>query len=131
MLTIKIDENADLALNEMGIKEYDGVLVMTIRDSGELLGLGTMRLFDGFASVDGIYIKEEYKSFDLEYGLGKSMLNYMDLHGAQFVVSSNENLNKLLAALKFKPLDECENTEHITGDWKYCLNLNGYFTSNC
>ncbi len=132
MLTIKIENDYAGALKEMGIKT-DGISgVMTIRDGGELLGLGTMRAFEKCISVDKIVIKDSAKDFNLEYGLGKSMLNFIDLKGYRYAVSSNCNMDKLLKALKFKPAAQCaEDMEIIGGDWLYCLNLDGYFTSNC
>ncbi len=131
MLTVKLEENGADALKELGVNASAGSLVMAMRDGGELMGVGTMRLFDGFAALDGIYLKDEYNTFDLGYGIGKSMLNFMDLHGIRYAVSNSEDLKKLLAALRFKPSCEFEDTDDAPGDWAYCLNLNGYFTSNC
>lgn len=130
MLTIKREENYKDALEEMGYVTAGGIEVMTVREGGRLLGIGVMRLFDTFASVDAVLIKEEYNSFELEYGLGKSMLNFIDLKGLRFAVSDNKSLEKLLSALRFRPICEFEDLK-IAGEWKYCLNLDGYFTSNC
>lgn len=130
MLTVKTEENYTDALEEMGIDSYDGMYVMAMRDSGLLMGVGTMRIFDGFASLDNIYMKEEFKSFDLEYGMGKSMLNFLDLKGIRNVASNIED-ERLLTALRFKPVQESGFADEISGDWSYCLNLDGYFASNC
>lgn len=132
MLTIKIESDYKDALKEMKTEEYDGICVMTVRDAGELLGLGTMRVFEGYASLDNIVFKDEYRDFSLEYGLGKSMLNFIDLKGIRYAVSGSEKLSKLLEALRFKPLGEVEGAGDIVGgNWLYCLNLDGYFSPNC
>ena len=130
MLTIKIEENYKAALEEMGVEVCEGMHVMAMRDGDLLMGVGTMRILDGFASFDNIYIKEEFNNFDLAYGLGKSMLNFLDLRGVRNVASNNEDA-RLLTALRFKPIAESENFDDFSPNWSYCLNLDGYFTSNC
>lgn len=132
MLTIKTENDYSDALREMGIKPEKVSGVMTIRDGGELLGLGTMRAFENCISIDDIVLKESAKDFNLEYGLGKSMLNFIDLRGFKYAVSNNESIEALLKALKFRKTAECEEEKEIFGnDWVYCLNLDGYFTANC
>ena len=130
MLTVKIEENYAAALNEMGIEAKDGIYVMAMRDKELLMGVGTMRIFDGFASLEDICMKEEFKGFDLEFGMGKSMLNFLDLKGIRNVATNIQN-ERLTTALRFKPFAESEFSGEFSGDWSYCLNLDGYFASNC
>lgn len=131
MLTIKVEPNYKDALSEFGIEPYTGITVMTVRVSGKLLGLGTMRVFGKYASIDGFYFKSESDAADLTYGLGKSMLNMLDLHGVRYVVSNGDETEKSLSELGFVPLGECPHDVDIPDDWRLCLNLDGYFTSNC
>ncbi len=130
MLTIKTDDvkYADC----MGITLPEDAVIMTVKDGEELLGLGVMRLFEGYALLDGIYIKDE--DFSLEYGLGKSMLNVIDLRGIRHVASDNADIQKQLTALKFKPIDDIEDKADIPKEVLNCrmyLNLDGYFLANC
>lgn len=132
MLTIKTENDYSDALKEMGMADVNVSGVMTIRDGGELLGLGTMRAFESCISIDDVVLKGGVNDFNLEYGLGKAMLNFIDLRGFKYAVSNNSNIDALLKALKFRKTAECEEEKEIFGnDWVYCLNLNGYFTANC
>ena len=128
MLTVKIEENYKDALKEMGIEDKDGLYVMAMRDRELLMGVGIMRIFDGFASLDNICMKDEFKGFELEFGMGKSMLNFLDLKGIRNV-TTNISDERLVTALRFKTVSESECD--FAGDWIYCLNLDGYFASNC
>lgn len=134
MLTIKIEEDYTLPVKEMKMDVPEDAIVMTMRDSSILMGLGVMRIFNEYAVIDDIRIKEEFEDFSLEYGLGKSLLNVIDLRGVRHVVSFNPDIEKQLRALKFKPLSEVENAGDIPQNVKNCnlyLNLDGYFLVNC
>lgn len=131
MITIKIEENPAEALSEMKMAPSGSFSVMTVRERGELLGLGIMRFPGEFAVLEEICMKDEFKSFDMEYGLAKSMLNAIDLKGVRYVVTNGFDDEKLAPALRFKPVCDCENKTPDFGDWKYYLNLDRYFTSNC
>ena len=132
MLTIKTDD-AKWA-DTMGITLPDDATVMTVKDGEELLGLGVMRLYQDYALLDGIYIKDEFSDFSLEYGLGKSMLNVIDLRGIRHVASENPDIQKQLSALKFKPIEDIEDKADMPKEVLRCrmyLNLDGYFLANC
>lgn len=134
MLTIKIEENCIDALKEMNVAYEDDAVIMTVRDGDLLMGLGAMRIYESYAVIDDIYLKDEFKEFTLEYGLGKSLLNVVDLRGIRYAVSDNSNIEKQLRALKFKAPSEVENIDEYPDDissWKLCLNLDGYFLANC
>ena len=72
----KIENDYADALKEMGIEVKDGMYVMAMRDKELLMGVVIMSLFDDFASLDKICMKDEFKTFELEFGIGKSMLNF-------------------------------------------------------
>ena len=134
MLTIKIEEKPQKSAEEMGITLLPESAVMEVRDGSLLMGIGVMRLFDTFAVIDNIALKEEFKEFTLEYGLGKSLLNVVDLRGIRFAVSDNEDIEKQLRALKFKAPSEWENFAEFPEEvrcHKLCLCLDGYFLANC
>lgn len=130
MLTVKIEENYAPLLSEMGVEKTDGICVMAMRDKELLMGIGIMRMLDDFASLESIILKEEFKCFELEFGMGKSMLNVIDLRGIKNVVTNIDN-ERLTTALRFKSAKEKETDVEFLGDWSYYLNLDGYFASNC
>ena len=134
MLTIKVEENYKTYAENLGITVPENATVMTMTDKDELFGIGVMRLFEDYAVLDGIYMAEGYEDFSLQYGMGKSLLNVVDLRGILHVISDNEGMEKLLTALKFRKLSEVENTEELPEKAKNCkmyLNLKGYFLANC
>ncbi len=134
MLTIKLEENCADALAQMNITPPEGASVMVMRDSDMVMGVGIMRFFDEYAVIDTIAVKDEFKDFALEYGLGKSMLNAADLKGIRYAVSSSADIEKQLRALRFKAPSETEKPEELpefVANWELCLNLDGYFLSNC
>ncbi len=134
MLTIKIEEDYKNALEEMNIEVPADCIVMTVRDSEILMGMGVMRLYDEYAIIDNIIFKDEFNDFTLEYGLGKSLLNVVDLRGIRYAVSNNKSIEKQLRALKFKSPSEIKNIDEYPPKvalCDLCLNLDGYFLANC
>ena len=134
MLTIKIEDNYKEAIAEMGLEVAEDAVVMEVRDADLLMGVGVMRLFDTYAEITDICLKDEFKEFTLEYGVGKSLLNVVDLRGIRFAVSNNENIEKQLRALKFKAPSEQEKPEDFPDEVssaKLCLCLDGYFLAKC
>lgn len=134
MLTIKIEEDYKNSVEEMNIDVPADCIVMTVRDADVLMGMGVMRLCEEYAVIDNIVFKEEFKDFTLEYGLGKSLLNVVDLRGIRYAVSNNKNIEKQLRALKFKSPSEISNIDEYPSKVSLCdlcLNLDGYFLVNC
>lgn len=131
MITIKIDENPQSALEQMNITAELADTVMTVTERGELLGVGVMELHDEYALLKGVYIKEEFDCFELEFGLAKSMLNAVDLKGIRCAVTDGIGSGRLITALRFKPSSVCGRVEKYVTNRKYYLNLDGYFTANC
>jgi len=130
MLTVKIEENYDALIQKFGIEKADGMYVMAMRDSDLLMGIGVVRIHGVFASLDNIIMTDDFKSFDLEFGMGKSLLNFLDLRGIRNVVT-NINDERLVTALRFKSAKENKDNVEFIGEWKYSLNLDGYFLSKC
>ncbi len=134
MLTIKIEEDYTAAIAEMGIEVSGDATVMTVRDGNLLMGVGVMHLAKDYAIIDNICLKEEFREFTLEYGLGKSLLNVVDLRGIRYAVSGNKHIEKQLRALRFKTPSELENPQDYPAEvtaWDLCLNLDGYFLAKC
>ena len=134
MLTIKTEDNYMDAVKEMGLSVNPDAVVMTVRDGNLLMGIGVMTMSEDYAEINDISFKEEFKEFTLEYGLGKSMLNVVDLRGIRYAVSNNKEIEKQLRALKFKAPGELENIDEYPewiSSWELCLNLDGYFLVNC
>lgn len=134
MLTIKVEESYKQYADNLGITVPENATVMTMTDKDEFLGMGVMRLYDDYAVLDGIYMKEDFRDFSLEYGMGKSLLNVIDLRGILHVASDNEEMEKLLISLKFSAMTDVKNPEELPEEIKNCkmyLNLKGYFLANC
>lgn len=58
MITIKIDENPQSALEQMNITVDPADTVMTVTERGELLGVGVYGTSREYALLKGVYIKE-------------------------------------------------------------------------
>lgn len=132
MLTIKFEENPKKALEQMGAVASSDSLVMTMRDGEQLIGIGIVRMMRDFAEICGIYIAEEFNDFSLSYGMGKSLLNAVDLRGIKHVYTDMADSEPLLRALKFKKAEDIE--DKFSDEIKkhlYYLNLTGYFDANC
>lgn len=134
MLTIKTEDNYADAVKEMGLSVNPDAVIMTVRDGSLLMGIGVITIGETYAEINDICLKEEFKEFTLEYGLGKSLLNVVDLRGIRYAVSKNKNIEKQLRALRFKAPAEIENIDEYpeeVSSWELCLNLDGYFLANC
>lgn len=129
MLTIKFEENPGRALEQMGVDAPGDSLVMTMCDGDTLMGLGIVRMMRDCAELCGIYFAEEFDDFSLRYGMGKSLLNAVDLRGIKHVYSDMEE-SELLKALRFKKTGEIECFEEAKKHLYY-VNLTGYFDVNC
>ncbi len=132
MLTIKFEENPEKALAQLGAVAPNDSLVMTMCDGDVIIGLGIVRMMRDYAEICGIYIAEEFNDFSLSYGMGKSLLNAVDLRGIKHVYSDMADSEQLLRALKFKKTEDIEDKsfeemeKHL-----YYVNLTGYFDANC
>lgn len=102
-------------------------IVMSAREGDEILGAGAVTVNDGYAILSEIKMKDEYKMFNMEFGMAKSLLNMLDLSGVKFVVSDMDD-ERLLTSLRFKK----EPPEGLRTDKEYkgYLSLEGYFTEH-
>ena len=102
-------------------------IVMAAKDGDEIIGAGAVKIENGYAVLCDIQMKEEYKMFNMEFGIGKSLLNMLDLSGVGFVVTDMSD-ERLLTSLRFKK----EALEGLKTDKEYkaYLDLEGYFTTH-
>ncbi len=114
MLTIKREENNEEIKAILDCK--DNTIIMTARDNGKLLGVGTLILKDYKVFLDKIVLINE-DDLNLKLGIAKSLLNLADLQGIKTIYGQNEELFKLYKMLKFKEADNI-----------FTLELEGYFT---
>jgi len=132
MLTIKPEENFEYVKNELGIDIPDSSTVMVMTDGNTLIGAGVMELCDEVCTILGIYIKDEFADFSLEFGMGKSLLNTADLRGARWAVTDISDKERLLCALRFKDTADLKDiVPKELQNFESFLNLEGYFDTNC
>jgi len=91
-------------------------IVMRMTENNRVLSEASAEIKEGTAVLEYI---NEYES-NVAYGMGKSILNAIDLAGIKTVICENKNLVNLLKILGFKE----ENNV-------YLLNLTNYFTTDC
>ena len=132
MLTIKFEENPKKALEQLGLTAPSDSMVMTMCDGDVLMGVGIVKLMRDHAEICGVHIAEEFNDFSLSYGMGKSLLNAVDLRGIKHVYSNMADSEALMRALKFKKAEDIEDKclEEMNS-YIYYLNLTGYFDANC
>lgn len=102
-------------------------IVMAVKDKDEVLGAGSVSIHNGYAILEAISFKEEYKMFNMDFGLGKSLLNLLDLRGVRYVFSDMED-DRLMTALRFKKDFEIPSDIDIGKKYQRFLCLDGYFT---
>ncbi|MBQ4527772.1 MAG: hypothetical protein II998_06850 [Clostridia bacterium] len=126
MIEIKRCENPDV-LNEFSIVPNDGTVIMAACEKEEYFGVGVATINGNYSVLEKIEMKDEYKMFDMDFGMGKSVLNMLDLAGIRYVFSNIED-ERLMTALRFKK--DADIPEDVRPDkaYKYFLCLDGYFT---
>jgi len=92
-------------------------LVMHATESGTTCGFGVISIGGGSAEIDEICCEG-----DVDYIMGKSLLNLIDNAGIDTVYCSNERIKPLLLRLRFKEDGQAG---------RFALNLAGYFESGC
>lgn len=103
-------------------------VAMAASDSGEVLGAGAVSICGGYAVIEGIAMKKEYQMFNMEFGIGKALLNMLDLSGVRYVCADNLD-ERLAASLRFKTDYALPTDCKPDKNYKYFLCLDGYFTS--
>lgn len=111
-------KTAQQYLDEKNIfADISQMLVMTATEGGKIVGVGAVSL-----SNDGALIEEISCDDDtIAYGMGKSLLNSLDLGGVKNVSVKNKSIFGLAQRLKF-----VQNTSET-----YVLSLEGYFSGGC
>lgn len=132
MLTIKPEENFEYVGKELEIEIPGDSVVMVMADGDDLMGAGIMRLEEEICTILDICIKEEFCDFQLEFGMGKALLNTADLRGAHYAVTNMDGRERLLCALRFKNAEDLkEDVPESIRNFEKILCLEGYFDSNC
>lgn len=105
-------------LKDKGIeRDIQGFFVMQATENGKIVGMGAASMNPAYAVIEELVCDDDA----IAYGMGKAMLNSLDLGGIQHVLINNESLYPLAKQLRF--------TE--TGEGTYSVSLEGYFTSGC
>lgn len=126
MIEIKIT-NDPKVFEDFGIQKNDEVTLMAASEKDEVFGVGVTIAKNGYAVLDKITMKEDFSIFEMEFGMGKSLLNMLDLAGIRYVFSDIEN-ERLMTALRFKKDAELPGDVSPDKDYRYFLCLDGYFT---
>ena len=127
MIEIKTEENKLQAQAFLTARGDSTIImndiVMSAREKGEILAVGTLSLKQYKVFLDTVIPAEELKdNLGFILGMMKSLLNLADLRGIKTVYGSNPALFDLYKMLRFQK----ETTED--GQKRYALNLEGYFT---
>lgn len=132
MLTIKIEENPRPIADELKIELPENSILMSMKDGDTVMGAGVMTILEDYAQINGIYVREEFDDFSLRFGMGKSLLNVIDLRGVKDVVASLSLGERLLTALRFKKTSVLgDKIPQNLAKFENYLNLEGYFDTNC
>ena len=116
-----------VVLDKSGVQTYldgknvqtslDGFMVMEATESGKVVGMGAVSM-----DLSGAVMEELVCDDDtIAYGMGKAVLNTLDLGRIRRVLVKKERLFSLAKRLRF-----AEN-----GDGFYEVDLEGYFTGGC
>ena len=93
---------------------------MHMTEEDKLLGIGSVTMHNEYGVLEDILILDADQS--LSYGMGKALLNFIDICGPKKVICENEALAPLLKRLGFKKNED---------DAAYFLSLDNYFTKKC
>lgn len=125
---IEIKKTTDTNVyREFDIDVNEKITVMAAKEKDEVFGVGVARFENGYAVIEKIEMKDGFKMFDLDFGMGKSVLNMIDLEGIRYVFS-NLNDDRLMTALRFKKNSDLPDDVKPDKEYKYFLCLDGYFT---
>ena len=126
MIEIKKTNDSNV-YKEFDIDVNEKTTVMAASEKGEVFGIGVAKFEDGYAVIEKIEMKDGFKMFEMDFGMGKSVLNMIDLEGTRYVFSNLED-DRLMTALRFKKDSGLPDDVKPDKDYKYSLCLDGYFT---
>ncbi len=111
-------DDAQKYLNENGLDtDISKMMVMSVLDGEKIAGVGAVSMENNMVVIEQIKCDDD----TLEYAMGKSLLNSLDLGGIKTVYINNSLLENLAKKLRFNRNE----------DGNYSLNLEGYFTGRC
>ncbi len=114
--TVIDKEEATAFLRARGIEtDLQPLFVMCATEKGKLLGVGAVSMDSKGAVIEEVVCDE-----DIDWLIGKALLNSLELGGIMNVGIQKESLFKLAKMLRFK-----ENGA------VYTVNLEGYFEAGC
>lgn len=132
-LMIEIKKCESLAgLEDFGFDLYPTSVIMAAKEKDEILGAGEIIVYDGYAVLGKIFVKDEYQGLSLEHSIAKSLLNMADLGGIKYIFCDMED-DLLAKRLRMTPNTESGKLDlpGIVSRYKYFLSLEGYFTTHC
>lgn len=94
-----------------------GLMVMTATEGGKTVGMGAVSMNPARAVLEELVCDDD----TIAYGMGKAVLNTLDLGGIGKVVVQKQRLFPLAKRLRF-----VENSDGF-----YEVELEGYFTAGC
>lgn len=126
MIEIKRCEEEKI-FEKFGIEKSPDTVVMTAKDKDLVFGIAAAKVQGECAVITKIETLDEYKMFEMDFGLGKSILNLLDLSGVRFVFSSLDD-KRLFTALRFSENGEIPDECRKYAQSRFFLCLDGYFS---
>lgn len=96
---------------------HTGSICHASHGNGKIVGMGAASMCPAYAVLEAVVCDDD----TIAYGMGKAMLNSLDMGGIGYVLIKNESIYPLAKRLRFQ-----ETTEGT-----YRVSLDGYFTSGC
>ena len=128
MIEIKRCEDEKI-FEEYAIEKSPDTVVMAAKDRDLAFGIAAAKVLGECAIITRIETKDEYKMFEMDFGLGKSILNLLDLSGIRFVFSDIDD-KRLFTALRFTENGEIPPDCPQKENHRFFLCLDGYFTAH-
>ena len=126
MIEIKRCEDIEI-FEKFGIEKTPDTVVMTAKDGDLTFGIAVAVVQEENAYITKIETQDEYKMFEMDFGLGKSILNLLDLSGVRFVFSDIDD-KRLFTALRFSENGEIPSDCSQCKKGRFFLCLDGYFS---
>ena len=121
----KCEDSAVFA--KFGIENTPETVVMSAKDGETIFGVAAAKVCGECAYITKIETTDEYRMFEMDFGLGKSILNLLDLSGVRFVFSDIDD-KRLFTALRFKENEEVSCECFACQPKRFSLCLDGYFS---